>query len=197
MSIKVGRPQSEVSGEAEYGEARPAQKVKSDASPKVKFGRIDAGLAEVEAAASRSCEYIFSKQDPSGFWCGELEADPMLEADYVFAHTLLGTGDESRLQRALTEILRYQNADGGWSIYPGGPSNISLSVKCYFAAKLMGMKPEHTVLAKAREWILANGGVVECNTFTKIYRYKVLDGLSRGRCSRPMNRQAADAPTTI
>ena len=27
----------------------------------------------------------------------------------------------------------------GWSIYPGGPSNIWLSVKCYFACKLMGM----------------------------------------------------------
>ena len=33
----------------------------------------------------------------------------------------------------------------------------------------MGMKPEHPILAKAREWILAHGGVVECNTFTKIY----------------------------
>ena len=93
----------------------------------------------------------------------------MLEADYIFAHILLGTGDQPRLERALTEILRYQNNDGGWSIYPGGPSNISLSVKCYFAGKLMGMKPDHPLLAKARAWILANGGVVECNTFTKIY----------------------------
>jgi squalene-hopene/tetraprenyl-beta-curcumene cyclase len=42
-------------------------------------------------------------------------------------------------------------------------------VKCYFALKLMGWSPEHPVLVKAREWILANGGVVECNTFTKIY----------------------------
>ena len=41
--------------------------------------------------------------------------------------------------RALSEILRFQNDDGGWSIYPGGPSNISLSVKCYLAGKLMGM----------------------------------------------------------
>ncbi len=24
-------------------------------------------------------------------------------------------------------------------------------------------------MTRAREWILANGGVVECNTFTKIY----------------------------
>jgi squalene-hopene/tetraprenyl-beta-curcumene cyclase len=135
----------------------------------VKFGRIDAALSDVEAAAERSRDYIFSQQDPAGFWCGELEADAMLEADYIFAHVLLGTGDQGKMERALTEILRHQIADGGWANYPGGPSNISLSVKCYFACKLMGMKQEHPVLAKAREWILANGGVVECNTFTKIY----------------------------
>jgi len=135
----------------------------------VKFGRIDAALSDVEAAIGRSRDYIFSLQHPEGYWCGELEADAMLEADYIFAHVLLGTGDEGKMRRALTEMLRYQNEDGGWSNYPGGPSNISLSVKCYFACKLMGMKPDEPILAKAREWILANGGVVKCNTFTKIY----------------------------
>jgi hypothetical protein len=37
-----------------------------------------------------------------GYWCGELEADSMLEADYIFLHTLLESGDPGRLQRALT-----------------------------------------------------------------------------------------------
>ena len=135
----------------------------------VRFGRIDADLSEVEAAAARARDYIFSQQHPEGYWCGELEADAMLEADYIFLHVLLGTGDEARMRRALTEMLRYQNEDGGWSIWAGGPSNISLSVKCYFACKLMGMSPDDPIVAKAREWILAHGGVVECNTFTKIY----------------------------
>ena len=67
------------------------------------------------------------------------------------------------------EILRKQNEDGGWSIYAGGPSNISASVKAYFAFKLMGWLPEHPVMVHARQWILDHGGVVECNTFTKIY----------------------------
>jgi squalene-hopene/tetraprenyl-beta-curcumene cyclase len=93
----------------------------------------------------------------------------MLESDYIFMHTLLGTGDRGKMERAVNEILRHQNADGGWSIYPNGPSNISLGVKAYFALKLMGWSPDHPVLVKAREWILANGGVTECNTFTKIY----------------------------
>jgi squalene-hopene/tetraprenyl-beta-curcumene cyclase len=134
-----------------------------------RFGRIDAALDAVQAAIARSRDYIFSIQHHEGFWCGELEADSMLEADYIFMHRFLGTGDEARLKRALTEMLRFQNDDGSWSIYPGGPGNVSLSVKCYFACKLMGMTPDEPILVKAREWILAHGGVVQCNTFTKIY----------------------------
>ena len=134
-----------------------------------RFGRIDADISQVDVAVNRSCELILSQQHPDGYWCGELEADSMLEADYIFLHVLLESGDPGRMKRALTEILRYQNADGSWSIYPGGPGNISLAVKCYFACKLMGMSAEHPILQNARTWILANGGVVACNTFTKIY----------------------------
>src|SRR6201987_682805 len=134
-----------------------------------KFGRIDADLADVEDAILQSREHLLSQQHPEGFWCGELEADSMLEADYIFLHTLLESGEPGRLQRACAEMMRYQNEDGSWSLYPGGPGNISLSVKCYFSAKLMGIGADDPRLAKCREWVLAHGGVVECNTFTKMY----------------------------
>ncbi len=134
-----------------------------------KFGRLDADLADVDAAIGRSADYLLSKQHPDGYWCGELEADAMLEADYIFLHVLLESGDAGRLKRAFTEMMRYQNDDGSWSIYPGGPGNISLAVKCYFSAKLMGLSANDGRMRKAREWILAHGGVVECNTFTKMY----------------------------
>jgi squalene-hopene/tetraprenyl-beta-curcumene cyclase len=134
-----------------------------------RFGRLDAGMADVEAAMQRSCEHILSRQHPEGFWDGELEADSMLEADYIFLHKLLDAGDPGRLKRAFTEMMRFQNEDGSWSLYPGGPGNISLSVKCYFAAKLMGVPQDDPRLTPCREWILAHGGVVACNTFTKMY----------------------------
>ena len=123
----------------------------------------------MEAAVVRSRDYVLAQQHPDGYWSAELEADSMLEADYIFLHVLLESGDPGKMKRALTEILRYQNADGSWSIYPGAPGNISLAVKCYFACKLMGMPAENPILLRAKDWILAHGGVVECNTFTKIY----------------------------
>ncbi|HUY95651.1 MAG TPA: hypothetical protein VMU71_10145, partial [Terracidiphilus sp.] len=144
----------------------PQQKAAA-ASPR--FGRIDADLSDVKGAIARSAEYILSRQHPDGYWSGELEADSSLEADYIFLHTLLESGDPGRLRRAFNEMMRYQNGDGSWSLYPGGPGNISLTVKCYFSAKLMGLSPDDPRMVKAREWALANGGVVACNTFTKIY----------------------------
>ena len=101
-----------------------------------RFGRIDAGLDQVESTVVRARDFLFSHQHPDGYWCGELEADTTLESDYIMVHTLLGTGDERKMRRAVAEILRKQNEDGGWSIYAGGPSNISASVKAYFAFKI-------------------------------------------------------------
>jgi len=150
----------------------PEQQTTKTEAPELvrpRFGRIDADLADVESAISRSRDYVLSRQDPEGFWNGELEADSMLEADYIFLHTLLESGDPGRLKRACAEMMRYQNEDGSWSIYPGGPGNISLSVKCYSSAKLMGIPADDPRLARCREWVLSHGGVTACNTFTKMY----------------------------
>jgi squalene-hopene/tetraprenyl-beta-curcumene cyclase len=140
---------------------------KQPAQPR--FGRIDLGLEPIREGVGRARDWLLGQQHEDGYWCGELEADSMLESDYIFMHTLLGTGDPGKMERAVNEILRHQNEDGGWSLYPGGPSNISYGVKAYLALKIMGWSKNHPVLVKAREWVLANGGVVECNTFTKIY----------------------------
>ncbi|WP_263365617.1 squalene--hopene cyclase [Edaphobacter bradus] len=134
-----------------------------------RFGRLDLGLDRVIDGLERAKSWLFDQQHPDGYWCGELEADVMLEADYIFMHTLLGTGEPGRMQRAMNEILRHQNEDGGWSLYPGGPSNVNYGVKAYLALKLMGWSKNHPLMVKARECVLAQGGVVECNTFTKIY----------------------------
>jgi squalene-hopene/tetraprenyl-beta-curcumene cyclase len=140
---------------------------KGPAQPR--FGRLDLAMDRVRDGIQRSVGWLLGQQHEDGYWCGELEADAMLESDYIFMHTLLGTGDPGKLQRAANEILRHQNEDGGWSLYPGGQSNVNYGVKCYLALKLMGYTADHPVMARAREKVLEQGGVVTCNTFTKIY----------------------------
>jgi squalene-hopene/tetraprenyl-beta-curcumene cyclase len=138
-------------------------------APQLRFGKIDDLASRVAAASDAARRFLFSQQHSHGYWCGELEADTTLEADYIILHTLLGTVDDRRFAKAARYILQRQNPDGGWSIFPGGPSNISASVKCYFGLKLAGYKAEHPDLERARSKILELGGVTEVNTFTKLY----------------------------
>ena len=134
-----------------------------------RFGRMDLAMDRVVDGINRSVSWLLGQQHEDGYWCGELEADSMLEADYIYMHALLGTGDSGRMKRSVNEILRHQNADGGWSLYPGGPSNVNYGVKCYLALKLMGWTADNPLMVKARENVLSLGGVTECNTFTKMY----------------------------
>jgi squalene-hopene/tetraprenyl-beta-curcumene cyclase len=138
-------------------------------APQLRFGKIDDIASRVAAATDAARRFLFSKQHEEGYWCGELEADTTLEADYIILHTLLGTVNQERFDKAARYILQRQNEDGGWSIYPGGPSNISASVKSYFGLKLAGYKAGHPALERARAKILEMGGVTEVNTFTKLY----------------------------
>src|SRR3974390_2271110 len=136
----------------------------------MRFGKLDDIKARVAAAIDASRKYVFSLQHAEeGCWCGELGADTTLESDYILLHRLLGTESAERTQKCANEILSHQNEDGGWPIFNGGPSNISASVKAYFALKMAGYTPEHPALVKARDRILAMGGVTQVNTFTKIF----------------------------
>ena len=86
---------------------QPPQKTRT-AQPHVaspRFGRIDADLAEVDSAILRSRDFLLTLQHPEGYWSGELEADSMLEADYIFLHVLLESGDPGRLQRAFAAAI--------------------------------------------------------------------------------------------
>ena len=138
-------------------------------APELRFGKIDDLSSRAAAAIDAARRWLFSQQHEEGYWCGELEADTTLESDYILMHTVLGTGNPDRFQKAANYILRHQNEDGGWPIYGAGPSNISASVKAYFGLKLVGYKANHPALERARKKILEMGGVTKVNTFTKIY----------------------------
>ena len=66
-------------------------------------------------------------------------------------------------------MLEKQLPEGGWAIYPGGPAEISASVKAYFALKLVGCSADDPALVKARKVILDLGGAAACNSFTRFY----------------------------
>src|SRR6185312_6492143 len=81
----------------------------------------------------------------------------------------LGIGEANRWQQLCRYLLKHQNADGSWSIYYEGPGDVSVTTEAYFALKLAGMDPERPEMARAREFVRANGGIAATRIFTKIW----------------------------
>ena len=107
-----------------------------------------------ELVTARAVEALIALQNSDGHWVGELEGDTILSSEYVLAHYFMGWAerDAEELERCLTFLRRQQNDEGGFSLYPGGPSDISASVKAYFVLKLFGDDPEapHMLAARRR-----------------------------------------------
>jgi squalene-hopene/tetraprenyl-beta-curcumene cyclase len=116
----------------------------------------------------RAQEYLLSLQHPEGYWLGELEADSTLTSEYIMLRHFLRRVDRDRERKAANYLKAKQLPDGGWDLFPGGASDISATVKAYFALKLMGYAPDDACMRRARENIVAKGGVTKANVFTKI-----------------------------
>ena len=134
--------------------------------------------AAVEQAIDGACKYLFNRQNPEGYWVGELEADTSLESDYVALQLWLYQPDadglwtpptRQRVDAACRRILDRQLPDGGWNIYASGPANVSASVKAYFALKVAGLNANDERMRRAKAKILELGGVEATNSYTKIY----------------------------
>jgi squalene-hopene/tetraprenyl-beta-curcumene cyclase len=113
--------------------------------------------------------WLLAAQEADGHWCGELEGDTILETEYVLLLHFLGRLGDPRVARAARYVRHKQLPGGGWAIYPGGPPEVSASVKAYFVLKLAGDAPAAPHMQRARRTILALGGIEACNSFTKIY----------------------------
>jgi squalene-hopene/tetraprenyl-beta-curcumene cyclase len=62
-----------------------------------------------------------------------------------------------------------QLPEGGWSIYPGGPSELNATCKAYFALKLAGDAASLPHMELARETVLRLGGLERTNSYVRFY----------------------------
>ncbi len=123
----------------------------------------------LDPALERTTDWLLSRQLEEGYWVAELEGDTILESEYVLLLAFLGLESDAVCMRMARYIQDHQLADGGWAIYPGGPTDVSASVKAYFALKLVGIDPSSPAMERARAAILNLGGAHECNSFTRFY----------------------------
>ncbi len=136
----------------------------------------DAATSACSRTIRNAAEYLLKRQHADGFWWADLTADSTLESDYILLELwrhppVDGVWDpptRERIEKAMHAILARQLPDGGFNIYPQGPSEINASIKAYTALKLAGLALDDPRLTQLRSRIVALGGLQAANSYVKI-----------------------------
>ena len=145
----------EVASDVEFLESRAVRPLEPAADP-------------IQEALNRAAQALLARQDTDGHWRFDLEADATIPSEYILLQVFLGRKNETREEKIGQYLRRRQNRNGSWSLYHGGPGDLSATVKVYFALKLMQHSVDAPYMVKARRWVLTNGGAEKVNVFTRI-----------------------------
>src|SRR5262245_39123801 len=74
-------------------------------------------------ALERTADWLLERQTEAGYWVGELEGDTILESEYILLLAFLGRESDPVCRALARYIQDHQLVDGGWAIYPGGPTD--------------------------------------------------------------------------
>ncbi len=124
---------------------------------------------QVQHSLNTAAYWLLSQQARGGYWCAILEGDSILESEYILLQAYLGKLDSPKVALAAKALEQSQCEHGGWAMYPGGPLEISASVKAYFALKLAGRTADQSHMVQARNAIRGAGGADRVNSFTRFY----------------------------
>jgi squalene-hopene/tetraprenyl-beta-curcumene cyclase len=119
-------------------------------------------------AISLAQDTLLSLQNKDGYWLFELEADCSIPSEYIMMMHYLGEIDQP-LQAKIANYLRSrQTEDGSYPLFTGGASDLSCSVKVYYALKMAGDALDSPHMNRLRSYILSQGGAAKANVFTRI-----------------------------
>ena len=112
--------------------------------------------------------FLKNKVHTNSFSVFELEADTTIPAEYILLMHFFGKIDPVIEEKIANYLLGKQNSDGGWPLFYGGNSNLSTSVKSYYALKLAGININSKKMILSKNKILELGGAENSNVFTRI-----------------------------
>ncbi len=137
---------------------------KNDVQPS-RDGKRDA----TDRAIARATEALLGVQHKDGHFQFDLEADAAIPAEAILVKHFLGEPDLAMERKTAAYLRRLQEPHGGWPMLAKGETNVSASVKAYFALKIIGDSIDAPHMARARAAILEAGGAVNVNVFTKMF----------------------------
>ena len=125
-------------------------------------------MTALDSAISRAKAFLLGAQEADGHWVGQLEANTTITSEFLLLCHQIDHVNPERERKAVRYFRRQQRPDGGFTLFAGGPTNLSATIKAYFAMKLAGVPADDEAMVRARERILERGGPVKADVFTKI-----------------------------
>ena len=128
---------------AQNGDARPA-------FPTV---AIDA-----RETLERATKRLLGLQREDGCWEGEMVWCPMLTAQYVLQHHIVGLKVEpARRRRLLRQFERTRLSEGLWGLHEHARPYLFVTALVYVAARLLGTDREDPLIARAGQFLRSEG----------------------------------------
>jgi squalene-hopene/tetraprenyl-beta-curcumene cyclase len=109
------------------------------------------------------------RQDPQGWWKGDLDTNVTMDAEDLLLREFLSIRTAGETEEAARWIRSQQREDGSWAVYYGGPGELSTTVEAWVALRLAGDAADAPHLARAAEFVRANGGLERSRVFTRIW----------------------------
>lgn len=123
----------------------------------------------LEAGIKASQDYLLSIQYPDGYWWAELQSNVTITSEAVLLHKIWGTDSSRPLNKIEAYLRKEQRSHGGWELFYGDGGELSTTIEAYMALKLLGVAENDPAMIKAREFILARGGISKARIFTKLH----------------------------
>jgi squalene-hopene/tetraprenyl-beta-curcumene cyclase len=104
---------------------------------------------------------LLAERVPEGHWVGELSTSALSTATAVMALHLVNPFEHrERIDAGLKWLADHQNADGGWGDTVKSVSNISTTMLCRAAFKLLGEKQYDETIRRVEEYLSLKAGVL-------------------------------------
>jgi squalene-hopene/tetraprenyl-beta-curcumene cyclase len=127
------------------------------------------GNDRLDLTITASQKHLFERQYEEGYWWAELESNATITSEVVLLHKVWGTDASYPMDKVETYLRQLQNDQGAWELYVGDGGEISTSVEAYMALRLLGVPISDPALLKAKNFILARGGIAKTRIFTKLH----------------------------
>ncbi|THH04052.1 hypothetical protein EW146_g10277 [Bondarzewia mesenterica] len=122
-------------------------------------------------AAINGFDFMKKVQAPDGHWPGVCGAQMYLIPMYVITLYLCGTKvlPEEGIEMVRFMLNHADPVDGGWGLHGEHPTTVfGLSVN-YIALRMLGVRPDHVAMIKARNTLRCHGGAVGCPAWGKFW----------------------------